>query len=54
MNWDDDDDDNANDDYIQVTMITYKDARLKLAVERYGNKWVKVAADVGGDVTGKK
>jgi hypothetical protein len=31
-------------------MIAYKDARLKVAVERYGNQWVKVAADVGGNV----
>jgi hypothetical protein len=39
---------------MMLTMITYKDARLKLAVERYGNQWVKVTADVGGDVTGTK
>ena len=39
---------------MMLTMTTCKDARLKLAVERYGNQWVKVAADVGGDVTGQK
>ena len=37
---------------MMLTMTTYKDARLKIAVECYGNNWVKVAADVGGDVTG--
>jgi len=39
---------------MMMMIITYKDALLKLAVERYGNKWVKVAADVGGNVTGTK
>ena len=39
---------------MMLMMITYKDARLKLAVERYGNKWVKVAADVGGDANQDK
>ncbi len=37
---------------MMLTITTYKDARLKIAVESYGNNWVKVAADVGGDVTG--
>ena len=37
---------------IMFPMTSYKDARLKIAVESYGNNWVKVVADVGGDVTG--
>ena len=37
---------------MMLTMTTYKDALLKEAVESYGNNWVMVAADVGGDVTG--
>ena len=37
-----------------LTMTTYKDALLKVAVERYGNQWVKVAADVGGDANQDK
>ena len=36
---------------MMLTITTYMDARLKVAVERYGNKWVKVTADIGGDVT---
>jgi hypothetical protein len=35
-----------------MVLTIYKDARLKIAVESYGNNWVKVVADVGGDVTG--
>jgi hypothetical protein len=35
-------------------LIIYKDARLKLAVETYGNKWANVAADVGGNMSQKK
>ena len=37
---------------MMLTITTYKDARLKIAVESYGNNWVMVAADVGEDVTG--
>jgi hypothetical protein len=37
-----------------MVLIIYKDARLKLAVESYGNKWANVAADVGGNMSQKK
>ena len=39
---------------MMLTITTYMDARLKVAVERYGNKWVKVTADIGEDVTREK
>ena len=39
---------------MMLTMTTYKDARLKEAVECYGNNWVMVAADVGGEATRDK